>query len=81
VGDGPPDPCDQRRMVLSAMDRHLKEAIDNQVDEECRKEPEATSGLAHARAALERIGSFESSALIRAERDGHSPERHSEHGR
>jgi hypothetical protein len=68
-------------MVLSAMDRHSKEVNDDQVGKRIRREARATLGLARARAAIIGIGAFESSVLLRAERDGRSPQKHNQHGR
>lgn len=76
-------PVDPRRMVLSAMDRHSKAAIDDRVSGRCP--PQGGSvfdcALTRAREALEGVGGFESVDLIRAERDGHRLDRDSEHGR
>jgi hypothetical protein len=67
-------------MVLSAMDRHSKEVNDDQVGKRIRREARATLGLARARAALASVGEFESAELIRAERDGRSPQKHNDDG-
>jgi len=68
-------------MVLSAMDRHSKNVNDDHVGEGFSQERRATVGVARARAALKTLGAFESSALIRAERDARSSEKHNEDGR
>jgi hypothetical protein len=68
-------------MVLSAMDRHSKNVNDDHAGEGFSQGRRATLGLARARAALKTLGSFESSALIRAARDARSPEKHNEDGR
>jgi hypothetical protein len=67
-------------MVLSAMDRHSKNVNDDHAEEGFFQERRATLALARARAALKTVGAFESSALIRVERDARSPEEQNNDG-